>query len=78
MSFFDGDYIPFFNLMHKYVDDESYSMSFCDLVPIMMSNALDEGIVIINDSIDDFFVTVLSPRTRCLVKLWDRDSFWKH
>ena len=74
MPFFDGDYISFFNLMHKYVDDKSYSMSFCDLVPIMMSNALDEGIVIINDSIDDFFVTVLSPRTRCLVKRWDRDS----
>ena len=74
MPFFDGDYISFFDLMHKYVDDKSHSTSFCDLVPIMMSNALDEDIVIINDSIDDIFVTVLSPRTHRLVKRWDRDS----
>ena len=67
--------------MHKYVDDKSYSTSFCDLVLIMMSNALDEDIMIINDSIDDIFVAVLSHRTRRIVKRWGRDScisFWKH
>ena len=73
-NLFAGDYISFFNFMHKYVDDKSYNTSFSDLVPIMISNALDEDIVIINDSIGDIFVTVLSPRTRRLVKRWDRDS----
>ena len=74
MPFFDGDHISFFNLIHEYVDDKSYNTAFCDLVPIMMSNALDEDIVIINDSIDDIFFTVSSHRTRHLVKRWDRDS----
>ena len=73
MPFFDGDCISFFNLMHKYVDDKSYNTSFCDLVLIVMCNALDEDIVIINDSTDDIFVTVLSPRTRRLLKRWGSD-----
>ena len=63
MPYFDGDYISFFNLLLKYVDAKSYNTSFCDLVPIIMSNVLDEVIVIIDENIDDNFVTVLSPRT---------------
>ena len=68
MPYFDGDYISFFNLLHKYVDAKSYNTSFCDLVPIIMSNVLDEVIVKIDENIDDNFVTVLSPRTRHLIK----------
>ena len=40
----------------------------------MMSNALDEDIVIINDSIDDIFVTALTHQTSHLVKRRDTDS----
>ena len=61
MPFFDGDYNSFFN-MHEYVDVKSYNTSFCDLVPFMMSNILNEVIVIIDKNIYDTFVTVLSPR----------------
>ena len=55
--------------MHEYVDAKSYNTSFCDLVPFMMSNILNEVIVIIDENINDTFVTVLSPRKSRAVKL---------
>ena len=69
MPFFDGDYNSFFNHMHEYVDVKSYNTSFCDLVPFMMSNILNEVVVIIDENINDTFVTVLSPRNSRAVKL---------
>ena len=69
MPFFDNDYNSFFNHMHEYVDAKSYNTSFCDLVPFMMSNILNEVIVIIDENINDTFVTVLSPRNSRAVKL---------
>ena len=69
MPFFDGDYNSFFNHMHEYVDAKSHNTWFCDLVPFMMSNILNEIIVIIDENINDTFVIVLSPRNSRAVRL---------
>ena len=71
MPFFDGDFSSFFSLMHEYVDDKAFNNSFCDLVPKIMSNALNEVIVIINESDTNVVVTVIPPQICHSLRGWD-------
>ena len=62
MPSFDGDLSSFFHLMYEYVDDKVYDNSFGDLVPIIMSNALNDVIVIIDETDTNGSVTVIPPK----------------
>ena len=57
--------------MDEYVDDKAFDNSFCDLVPKIMSNALNEVIVIINESDTNVFVTVIPPQICHCLRGWD-------
>ena len=61
----------FFHLMYEYVDDKVHDSSFCDLVPIIMSNGLNEVIVIIDETDTNGSVTVIPPKICHSYRGWD-------
>ena len=71
MPSFDGDLSSFFHLMYEYVDDIVNDSSFGDLVPIIMCNALNEVIVIIDETDTNGSVTVIPPKTCHSFRGWD-------
>ena len=48
--------------MYVYVDDKVYSSSFGNMVPMIMFNALNEVIVIIDETDTNGSVTVIPPK----------------
>ena len=61
MPYFDGDSDRFLYLMNVYVIHSVYNTSFGDLVPLIMSNALNEIIVILEKNTSGYRVTVMTP-----------------
>ena len=62
MPYFDGDSNLFLYLMNEYMIRKVYNTSFGDIVPFIMSNALNEIIVIIETNSNGPRVMVIKPK----------------
>ena len=71
MPSFDYDLSSFFHLMYEFVEDKVYGSSFGNLVFRILSNALNEMIVIIDGTDTNVSVTVLPPQTCHSFRGWD-------
>ena len=62
LPYFDGDITLFQHQICLYVSWKKYGTSFGDIVPLMLSNALNEIIVVIENSASGYHTAVISPK----------------